>query len=138
MCRTITAAQHKLRSKGMKGKTADGARGDKAKLGEAARGDGRIALGDEVKRHQKSESNESAASGDGSLGSTAGAREDRPTGIGRQQDVSDKDLDDFQQEEISGTSDDTLDSVNYSDTDEDENEGLGDGNLGRSVRGGLE
>jgi hypothetical protein len=122
----------------MKKTAADGARGDKAKLGEAARGEGRIALGDEVERHQKSELGDSAASDDRSLGSSARTSGDRPTGIGRQQDGSDKDLEDFQQEEISGPSDDTLDSVNYSDTDEDEDEGLGDGNLGRTVREGLE
>lgn len=122
----------------MKKTAIDGAGGDKAKLGEAARGEGRIALSDEVTRHQKSDMSDSAASDNRSSGSSVRTGDDRPAGIGRQQDVSDKDLEDFQQEEISGPSDDTLDSVNYSDTDEDEDEGLGDGNLGRSVREGLE
>ena len=44
----------------------------------------------------------------------------------------------LREEELSGPDEDTLDSANYSDTDEDEDEGLGDGNLGRSVRGEVE
>jgi hypothetical protein len=123
----------------MNKKTTDGARGDKAKLGEAARGEGRIALSDEVTHHSKSEQDERAGLLREPSGSTDEIREDKLTGSSRQNEyVSDKGLDDFQQEELSGTSDDTLKAVNYSDTDEDEDEGLGDGNLGRSVREGLE
>lgn len=121
----------------MKKKTTDGAWGDKAKLGEAASGEGRIALSDEVKRHQKSREGDSAGSDRSPSGSDE-TRENELTYTSRQHDVSDKGLDDFQQEELSGTSDDTFKTVNYSDTDEDEDEGLGDGNLGRTVRGGLE
>lgn len=52
-----------------------------------------------------------------------------------QSNESETDLESFQKEELSGSKQDTIDAANYSDTDEDEDEGLGDGNLGRSVRG---
>jgi hypothetical protein len=119
-------------------KTTDGVRGDKAKLGEAARGEGRIALSDEEKRRQTSKHDVGAGSPDRSERSAGTTGDDELTSTSRQQDISDKGLEDFQQEELSGTSDDMLESVNYSDTDEDEDEGLGDGNLGRTVREGLE
>ena len=120
-------------------KTTCGARGDKAKLGEAASGEGRIALRDEDKRHQKSEQHERADSHRRPTGTAAQIDGEELTSMSRQDDsVSDKGLEDFQQEELSGSSDDPLKAVNYSDTDEDEDEGLGDGNLGRSVREGLE
>ena len=51
-------------------------------------------------------------------------------------DVSARDLRTLQEEEISGVSQRGNQSAAYSDTDEDENEGLGDGNLGRSTREG--
>jgi hypothetical protein len=57
------------------------------------------------------------------------------TGIGKTTVGRGEDLESLKQEEISGSADDDLQSVNYSDTDEDENEGLGDGNLGRSIKG---
>jgi hypothetical protein len=119
-------------------KTTDSVRGDKAKLGEAVSGEDRIALSDEDKRYQTSKHDVSAGSPTRSKRSAGTTREEKLTSISRQQDESDKGLEDFQQEELSGTSDDPLESVNLSDTDEDENEGLGDGNLGRTVRGGLE
>jgi hypothetical protein len=58
--------------------------------------------------------------------------------ISSQADDSDKDLHALQQEEMSGSEEEDIRSANYSDTDEDENEGLGDGKLGRTVRRGLE
>jgi hypothetical protein len=42
-----------------------------------------------------------------------------------------KDLIDLEKEELSGS--DYTPGTNYSDTDEDENEGLGDGNIGKDV-----
>jgi|GEM_PF-4680899 len=64
------------------------------------------------------------------------SREDEDlVNISSQTDLSDEDIETLQQEEVSGSAEETIESANYSDTDEDENEGLGDGNLGRSVRG---
>jgi hypothetical protein len=65
-------------------------------------------------------------------------REDENLKSISQTDDSDKDLHALQQEEISGSEEEDIRSANYSDTDEDENEGLGDGKLGRTVRRGLE
>jgi hypothetical protein len=81
--------------------------------------------------------NQSGTSGryQGSFGRT---REDEDLeSISSQADQSDKDLHILREEEISGSTESDIRSVNYSDTDEDENEGLGDGNLGRTVRGSL-
>ena len=47
-------------------------------------------------------------------------------------------LDELQQEEITGSEQDHIRAAGYSDTDEDEDEGLGDGNLGRTVRGDVD
>lgn len=55
--------------------------------------------------------------------------------ISSQADTTDKDLERLQREELTGSEDDDIREAGYSDTDEDEDEGLGDGNLGRSVRG---
>jgi hypothetical protein len=48
-----------------------------------------------------------------------------------------KDLSSLENEDDLETSDRNQDSLNSSETDEDEDEGLGDGNLGRSTRGGV-
>jgi hypothetical protein len=72
-------------------------------------------------------------------GSSGRTREDEDLkSISSQADNSDKDLESLREEEISGTENEDIRSTSYSDTDEDENEGLGDGNLGRTVRRGLE
>jgi hypothetical protein len=72
-------------------------------------------------------------------GSSGRSREDEDLeNISSQTDSSEGDVDTLRVEEVSGSTEDTIESANYSDTDEDEDEGLGDGNLGRSVRGGLE
>ncbi|HYC84113.1 MAG TPA: hypothetical protein VEB86_02780 [Chryseosolibacter sp.] len=70
-------------------------------------------------------------------GSSGRSREDEDLeNISSQTDSSeDGNIETLQQEEVSGSSEDTIESANYSDTDEDEDEGLGDGNLGRTVRG---
>ena len=47
-----------------------------------------------------------------------------------------KDLSSLEDEKSLETSRETKGSLSYSETDEDEDEGLGDGNLGRSTRGG--
>jgi hypothetical protein len=71
-------------------------------------------------------------------GSSGRSREDEDlVSISSQIDPPD-DVEELQQAEISGSTNESLKSANYSDTDEDEDEGLGDGNLGRSVRGGVE
>ena len=49
-------------------------------------------------------------------------------------DMEDSSNEDLEQEDITGSSDEDIKSMNYSDTDEDEDEGLGDGNLGRTIR----
>jgi hypothetical protein len=90
------------------------------------------------KRRKIAGENQSDSSGryQGSSGRT---REDEDLkSISSQAGNPDEDLHTLQQEEISGSSEPDLKSVNYSDTDEDEDEGLGDGNLGRSVRGDSE
>jgi hypothetical protein len=72
-------------------------------------------------------------------GSSGRTREDEDLKtISKQADDSDKDLESLQEEELSGSNEEDIRSVNLSDTDEDENEGLGDGNLGRTVRRGLD
>lgn len=72
-------------------------------------------------------------------GSSGRTREDEDlTTISKQADDSDNGLESLHNEEISGSAEEDIRTVNLSDTDEDENEGLGDGNLGRSVRRGLD
>jgi hypothetical protein len=55
----------------------------------------------------------------------------------REKDASDKDLNSLESEDELEPSGKTQDSLTYSETDEDEDEGLGDGNLGRSTRGSV-
>jgi hypothetical protein len=71
-------------------------------------------------------------------GSSGRSREDEDLVSISSQTDSPQDVEKLQQAELSGSDDESLKSANYSDTDEDEDEGLGDGNLGRSVRGGVE
>lgn len=52
-------------------------------------------------------------------------------------DASEKDLTSLEEEDNLESSGKTQGSLAYSETDEDEDEGLGDGNLGRSTRGGV-
>lgn len=52
-------------------------------------------------------------------------------------DASDRDLTSLEEEDNLESSGETQGSLAYSETDEDEDEGLGDGNLGRSTRGGV-
>lgn len=83
-----------------------------------------------------------SASDEGKQRQTSGMGErvtnDRDQAIRSSQiDESEKDLNALEEEEISGPSEENISDTNYSDTDEDENEGLGDGKLGRKVRGGL-
>jgi general stress protein YciG len=52
-------------------------------------------------------------------------------------DASEKDLTSLEEEDNLESSEKTQGSLAYSETDEDEDEGLGDGNLGRSTRGGV-
>src|SRR5688500_17618514 len=51
--------------------------------------------------------------------------------------ASGKDLNSMEGEDKLESSGKTQESLAYSETDEDEDEGLGDGNLGRSTRGGV-
>jgi hypothetical protein len=68
-------------------------------------------------------------------GSSGRTREDEDLkSISSQTDSTGKDLESLQQEELTGSAKDEMRAAGYSDTDEDEDEGLGDGNLGRSVR----
>jgi uncharacterized protein len=68
-------------------------------------------------------------------GSSGISREDEDLkNISSQADASERDLDALEVEEISGKSQRGDQSAAYSDTDEDEDEGLGDGNLGRTTR----
>jgi hypothetical protein len=55
----------------------------------------------------------------------------------REEDASVKDLSSLEDEDDLESSEKTQGSLAYSETDEDEDEGLGDGNLGRSTRGGV-
>ena len=59
------------------------------------------------------------------------------TDVIREKDASVKDLGSLQQEDNLESSGKTQGSLASSETDEDEDEGLGDGNLGRSTRGGV-
>ena len=52
-------------------------------------------------------------------------------------DAFQKDLSSLEEEDELDVSGKTKGSLDYSETDEDEDEGLGDGNLGRSTRGGV-
>lgn len=49
--------------------------------------------------------------------------------------ATDRDLSSLEEEDDREASKDSGESLEYSETDEDEDEGLGDGNLGRSTRG---
>lgn len=55
--------------------------------------------------------------------------------INREKDTPLRDLDSLEDEDNLESSGKTQGSLAYSETDEDEDEGLGDGNLGRSTRG---
>ena len=55
--------------------------------------------------------------------------------IKREKDAPLRDLDSLEDEDNLESSGKTQGSLAYSETDEDEDEGLGDGNLGRSTRG---
>ncbi|HET7179126.1 MAG TPA: KGG domain-containing protein [Chryseosolibacter sp.] len=55
----------------------------------------------------------------------------------REGDAFQRDLSSLEDNDDLDTSERKPDSLNYSETDEDEDEGLGDGNLGRSTRGGV-
>jgi general stress protein YciG len=55
-------------------------------------------------------------------------------GIKSESDASERDLTSLEEEDSLESSRKTPDLANYSETDEDEDEGLGDGNLGRSTR----
>lgn len=56
---------------------------------------------------------------------------------GREGDAFQKDLSSLEDERSFEYSQEAQDSLASSETDEDEDEGLGDGNLGRSTRGGM-
>jgi hypothetical protein len=88
-------------------------------------------------QHPVSEEEKASSAAPGRYqGSSGRRREDEDLeNISSQTDSSVEDIETLQQEEVSGSAEDNMESANYSDTDEDENEGLGDGNLGRSVRG---
>jgi hypothetical protein len=81
---------------------------------------------------------ESAFSGRYQGSSGRSTEDENLKSISSQADNSADDLKTLQQEEFSGSKHEDIRSIGYSDTDEDEDEGLGDGNLGRTVRGGLE
>lgn len=73
-----------------------------------------------IKGHRASESNDDAERKD----------------IISEKDALAKDLDSsLEAEDDLESSKETQESLSYSETDEDEDEGLGDGNLGRSTRG---
>jgi hypothetical protein len=55
----------------------------------------------------------------------------------REKDASVKDLSSLKEEDHLESSGKTQGTLASSETDEDEDEGLGDGNLGRSTRGGV-
>ena len=55
----------------------------------------------------------------------------------REKDASKRDLTSPDEQDNLESSGKTQGSLAYSETDEDEDEGLGDGNLGRSTRGGV-
>jgi hypothetical protein len=57
-------------------------------------------------------------------------------GITGESDASERDLNSMEDEDSLESSSGRQGSSAYSETDEDEDEGLGDGNLGRSTRGG--
>jgi uncharacterized protein len=59
------------------------------------------------------------------------------TDIIREKDASVRDLSSLEEEDNLESSGKTQGSLAHSETDEDEDEGLGDGNLGRSTRGGV-
>jgi general stress protein YciG len=58
-------------------------------------------------------------------------------GIINERGVSERDLNSLEDEDSLESSRKTQGSLAYSETDEDEDEGLGDGNLGRSTQGGV-
>lgn len=91
---------------------------DKNKLKEISRMGGKASK--TIKGHRASESNDDAERKD----------------IISEKDALAKDLDSsLEAEDDLESSKETQESLSYSETDEDEDEGLGDGNLGRSTRG---
>lgn len=110
-------------------------RGEQSERGKEVRGGDRIAASDDEGRKREN-IKDSAGVTDRSQQSVGNSDEDLPD-ISSQIDPGDRGLEDLQTEEISGGRSKDIESANYSDTDEDENEGLGDGKIGRTVRGDL-
>ena len=78
----------------------------------------------------------SSMGGKASKGRPSGNEDDAgQKDIKREEDASLRDLDSLEDEDNLESSRKTQGSLAYSETDEDEDEGLGDGNLGRSTRG---
>jgi hypothetical protein len=94
--------------------------------------------GEKKQRQNLSEEADAGEYHSTSLGLTRRSEDDETlTEIGNTTAHDEDDLESLREKELSGSSDNGLKSVNYSDTDEDENEGLGDGNLGRSLKGSM-
>ena len=90
---------------------------DKNKLKEISRMGGKASK--HLKGHRTTQNDEDTAQRD----------------IIREEDAPERDLDSLEAEDTLESSGKTQGSLAYSETDEDEDEGLGDGNLGRSTRG---
>jgi hypothetical protein len=97
----------------------------------------RHTAGDEDSQRKVSDQGNASSAASGRFrGSSGRSREDEDLAtLSKQADHSEKDLNALEEEEISGSDNSDIRSVNLSDTDDDENEGLGDGKLGRTVQG---
>jgi hypothetical protein len=143
-------AQSEKKKKGSTGKRGFASMDEDRKREIASKGGRASALSDTSNRgfasmdknKQRSISSEGGRASQNSLsgknqGSSGRTREDEDLeNISSQTDASERDLHALEEEEISGTSQRGDQSAAYSDTDENEDEGLGDGNLGRTTREG--
>ena len=111
---------------------------DAASEGEIRKQEGKQQRQTSEKREERAGASHAGFSGryQGSSGRT---REDEDLkSISSQIDSSGRDLEHLEQEELTGSEKDEIRAAGYSDADEDEDEGLGDGNLGRPVRGSVD
>jgi len=112
-------------------------RGTQSTQGEGVRGEDNVTAGVDDKIRVPDKGKRAAASGR-YQGSSGRSREDEDlTDISSQADAAVDHKLINTDEDLVEDHPDAIESLNLSDTDEDENEGLGDGRIGRTVRGDL-
>ena len=120
-------------SKGSKGTKGFGAMNEGKKREAASKGGRASAKSDTSNRGFASmdkEKQRKISSHGGKASRTGSQPDNRPDTVGRNFDISERDLNSMEDEdEMIGKG-----RASYSETDDDEDEGVGDGNLGRSVK----